>query len=161
MFAVALWSESRRRLVLARDRLGIKPPYIHRRGPDLYFGSELKAILGNPEVERNLDLAGLNRYLSLNCVPGPNRLVEGIRKLPPGHWLEWRDGEVSCALYWRLEMRSQAHWTLDSAKEELDRLLRESVREHLIRTCRWGYGLAEVWTPRRSCTTPPRRAHRA
>jgi len=132
MFAVALWSESRRRLVLARDRLGIKPLYIHRRGPDLYFGSELKAILGNPEVERNLDLAGLNHYLSLNYVPGPNTLVEGIRKLPPGHWLEWRDGEVSWAPYWRLEMQPQAHWTLDSAKEELDRLLRESVREHLI-----------------------------
>ena len=132
MFAIALWSESRRRLVLARDRLGIKPLYIHRRGPDLYFGSELKAILGNPEVERNLDLAALDHYLSLNYVPGPNTLVEGIRKLPPGHWLEWRDGEVSSAPYWRLEMRPQAHWTLDSAKEELDRLLRESIREHLL-----------------------------
>lgn len=132
MFAVALWSESRRRLVLARDRLGIKPLYIHRRGPDLYFGSELKAILGNPEVERNLDLAGLNHYLSLNYVPSPNTLIQGIHKLPPGHWLEWRDGEVSSSPYWRLEMRPQAHWTLDSAKEELDRLLRESVREHLV-----------------------------
>lgn len=132
MFAVALWSESRRRLVLARDRLGIKPLYIHQRGRDLYFGSELKAILGNPEVERNLDLVGLNHYLSLNYVPGPNTLVAGIRKLPPGQWLEWRDGEVATGAYWQLEMRPEPRWTLDSAKEELDRLLRESVREHLI-----------------------------
>ena len=111
MFAAALWSESRRRLVLVRDRLGIKPLYIHRRGPDLYFGSELKAILGNPEVERNLDLAGLNHYLSLNYVPGPNTLIQGIHKLPPGHWLEWRDGEVSSSPL--LAARDAATDTLD------------------------------------------------
>ncbi len=132
MFALALWSESERRLVLARGRLGIKPLYYCRRGEDLYFGSELKAILGHPEIERRLDLNGLNHYLSLNYVPCPDTLIEGIKKLPPGHWLEWRDGEITLQAYWRLEMRPQEHWTLDSAKEELDRLLRESVREHLI-----------------------------
>jgi len=132
MFAVALWSESHRRLVLARDRLGIKPLYIHQRGKELYFGSELKAILGNPEVERELDLEALNHYLSLNYVPGPRTLIEGVRKLPPGSWLEWRDGQISTGVYWRLELRPEPRWTLESAKEELDRLLRESVREHLI-----------------------------
>lgn len=132
MFAVALWIESERRLVLARDRLGIKPLYHCRRGQDIYFGSELKAILGNPEIERRLDLKGLNHYLSLNYVPCPDTLIEGIKKVPPGYWLEWRDGEVTSGAYWRLEMSPRAHWTLDSAKEELDRLLRESVREHLI-----------------------------
>ncbi len=132
MFAVALWTESEHRLVLARDRLGIKPLYQCRRGQDIYFGSELKAILGNPEIERKLDLNGLNHYLSLNYVPCPDTLIEGIKKVPPGHWLEWRDGDVTSGAYWRLEMRPRGDWTLDSAKEELDRLLRESVREHLI-----------------------------
>src|SRR5215471_9969637 len=71
MFAVALWTESRRRLVLARDRMGIKPLYYYRSGEDVYFGSELKAILEHPEVPRRLDRDSLNAYLSVNYVPGP------------------------------------------------------------------------------------------
>jgi asparagine synthase (glutamine-hydrolysing) len=132
MFGVALWSESKRRLVLARDRMGIKPLYFCRRGRDLYFGSELKAILAHPEIERRLNLTGLNYFLSLNYVPCPHTLVEGIEKLPPGNWLEWRDGQVRTGAYWRLEIRPQGQWTLDSAKEELDHLLKQSLREHLI-----------------------------
>ncbi len=131
MFAVAFWRESERRLVLARDRLGIKPLYIHRRGGEIYFGSELKAILRHPEVERRIDLEGLNYYLSLNYVPCPHTLVEGVRKLPPGRWLEWRDGAVRTEAYWRLNFDPRPR-SLDEAKEELDWLLRESVREHLV-----------------------------
>ncbi len=132
MFAIAVWAESKKRLVLARDRMGIKPLYIHRRGDDLYFGSELKAILVHPEVERRLNLAGLDCYLSLNYVPCPHTLVEGIEKLPPGHLLEWRDGRVRTKAYWRLELRPQPHWTLESAQEELDSLLKQAVAEHLV-----------------------------
>ncbi|MGD0043272.1 MAG: asparagine synthetase B, partial [Isosphaeraceae bacterium] len=102
MFAVALWSESRKRLVLARDRLGIKPLYYYRLGDDLLFGSELKAILVHPEVPRRLNLEGLAYYLSLNYVPCPHTLVEGVRKLPPGHWMEWRDGRLRSGAYWEL-----------------------------------------------------------
>ena len=132
MFAIALWTESQKRLVLARDRMGIKPLYIYRPGDDLYFGSELKAILVHPEVERRLNLKGLNYYLSLNYVPCPHTLVAGIEKLPPGHLLEWRDGKVHSKAYWQLALRVQPHWTLESAREELDSLLKQSVREHLI-----------------------------
>ncbi len=108
MFAVALWTESDRRLVLARDRMGIKPLYIARRGEDLYFGSELKAILIHPEIERTLCMAGLDCYLSLNYVPAPWTLVEGIEKLLPGHWLEWRRGAVRTECYWRLPVGAKA-----------------------------------------------------
>ena len=132
MFGVALWTESSRRLVLARDRIGIKPLYVARRGRDLYFGSELKAILIHPEIERHLSLAGLDCYLSLNYVPCPWTLVDEIEKLPPGHWLEWRDGEVRSEAYWTLPFVAPRERTLDSAKEELDHLLRESLREHLL-----------------------------
>ena len=69
MFAVALWTESSARLVLARDRMGIKPLYIARRGNELYFGSELKSIFVHPEISRELSLDGLDCYLALNYVP--------------------------------------------------------------------------------------------
>jgi asparagine synthase (glutamine-hydrolysing) len=132
MFAVALWTNSARRLVLARDRMGIKPLYFMRRGDDLFFGSELKAILIHPEIERRLNLHGLDCYLSLNYVPCPWTLVEGIEKLAPGRWLEWRDGKVSSEAYWRLPYRNPINWSVESAREELDGLLRQSIREHLI-----------------------------
>lgn len=132
MFAVALWTESRKRLVLARDRLGIKPLYIYHLNDDVLFGSELKAIFVHPEVERRLSMAGLNCFLSLNYVPCPWTLVEGIEKLPPGHLLEWRDGQVSTRRFWRLSFQEQTHWTLENAKDQLDFLLRESMREHMI-----------------------------
>jgi asparagine synthase (glutamine-hydrolysing) len=132
MFAVAIWNESNRRLILARDRMGIKPLYIARHGEDLLFGSELKAILVHPEIERRLSLAGLDCYLSLNYVPSPWTLVDGIEKLPPGCWLEWRDGQVCSESYWRLPFGVSRQWTLDSAQEELDSLLQQSTREHLL-----------------------------
>jgi asparagine synthase (glutamine-hydrolysing) len=132
MFAIALWTKSTKRLVLARDRMGIKPLYFARREDDLFFGSELKAILIHPEIERRLSLDGLDCYLSLNYVPCPWTLVEGIEKLPPGQWLEWRDGKVFSDSYWQLPSEVWHDWTLESAKEELDGLLRQSVREHLV-----------------------------
>jgi asparagine synthase (glutamine-hydrolysing) len=131
MFGVALWNQSGRRLVLARDRIGIKPLYIARRGEDLYFGSELKAILIHPEIERWLSLDGLDCYLSLNYVPAPWTLVEGIEKLLPGQWLEWRRGVIRTERYWRLPKGTNDAWTPEAAEAELDRLLKQSVREHL------------------------------
>src|SRR5271157_2716882 len=94
MFAAALWTESRKRLVLARDRMGIKPLYYYRSGSDVYFGSELKAILEHPTVARQLDLEALDTYLSVNYVPGARTLIAGIRKVGPGHFLEWRHGRI-------------------------------------------------------------------
>jgi len=132
MFAVALWTKSKKRIVLARDRMGIKPLYVMRQGEDLFFGSELKALFVHPEIERRLSLQGLDCYLSLNYVPCPWTLVEGIEKLPPGDWLEWNDGEISTGTYWRLPFGVNQSLTLESAKEELDALLQDAVREHLV-----------------------------
>ncbi|MBV9770187.1 MAG: asparagine synthase (glutamine-hydrolyzing) [Bryobacterales bacterium] len=131
MFAIAIWSESERRLVLARDRMGIKPLYIARRGDDLYFGSELKTILVHPEIERWLSPHGLDCYLSLNYVPAPWTLVDGIEKLLPGQWMVWHRGAICTERYWNLPHSREENWTEESAKAELDRLLKESVREHL------------------------------
>ena len=132
MFAVALWTESERRLVLARDRIGIKPLYVARRGEDLYFGSELKSIFIHPEIDRNLDLAALDCYLALNYVPGPRTLLHDVEKLRPGYWLEWRDGKIQSQAYWNLPLPSPRPMTLDDAAEELDSLLQLSLREHLL-----------------------------
>lgn len=132
MFAIALWTEPERRLVLARDRMGIKPLFLARNGEDLFFGSELKAIFVHPEIERRLSLEGLDCYLSLNYVPCPWTLVEGIKKLPPGQWLEWRDGRVSTSAYWNLPVPAPRERSVEDATAELDFLLRQSIREHLI-----------------------------
>jgi asparagine synthase (glutamine-hydrolysing) len=131
MFAIALWTESQKRLVLARDRVGIKPLYIARRGPDLYFGSELKAILAHPEIERRLNMQALDCYLSMNYVPGPWSMVEGIEKLEQGCWLEWREGTERRERYWTLPHSNVQKWSSEEAQQQLDTLLRDSVREHL------------------------------
>lgn len=132
MFAIALWDERRRRLVLARDRMGIKPLYIFHHGRDLYFGSEVKTILHHPEVGRRLDRNGLGYYLSLNWVPAPWTLVEGVEKLLPGELLEWENGSLRREKYWHLRFEPDSRITLEDARAELDRLLRLSLREHLI-----------------------------
>jgi asparagine synthase (glutamine-hydrolysing) len=132
MFAAALWTESCQRLVLTRDRMGIKPLYYARSGEDIYFGSELKAILAHPVIARRIDLEALGYYLSLNYVPGPRTLIEGIRKVPPGHFIEWQRGDFRMESWWRLPTPIPRRTSLTEAKTELDWLLRDSIREHLV-----------------------------
>jgi asparagine synthase (glutamine-hydrolysing) len=132
MFAVALWCNSRRRLVLGRDRLGIKPLYVVQRGDDLLFASELKGIFIHPEFEPRLSREGLDAYLSVNYVPSPWTLVDGVGKLPPGHWLEWRSGRVRREAYWQVPEMAPASISLEDAKSELHRLLDLSVSEHMM-----------------------------
>jgi asparagine synthase (glutamine-hydrolysing) len=132
MFAVALWRQSQKRLVLARDRMGIKPLYTTQFNGELYFGSELKAILVHQEIERNLSMAGLDCYLAVNYVPAPWTMVEGIEKLRPGQWAEWRDGKFSTASYWNIPVGTERSRSLEHAAAELDVLLKSSVEDHLV-----------------------------
>lgn len=132
MFAVALWKKTARRVILARDRMGIKPLYISRQGEDIYFGSELKTLFVHPEIPRTLSLEGLDCYLALNYVPSPWTLVESIEKLPPGHWLEWKNGDVKTASYWQLPFGVKPETKVEEAKEELDELLAIAVKDHLL-----------------------------
>jgi asparagine synthase (glutamine-hydrolysing) len=131
MFAIALWVQSERRLILARDRMGIKPLYYTHHDGEVFFGSELKCIFAHPEVPRNLCMAGLNCYLSLNYVPAPYTLVEGIRKLLPGEVMQWRNGSVSVRSYVQRK-HTTAPRSIGEATEELDDLLQKSVREQLV-----------------------------
>ncbi len=132
MFALALWVPSEKRLILARDRLGIKPLYICRSGVDIHFASEIKALLQHPALTRSINIDALNCFLCLNYVPAPYSAVDGIEKLPPGHFLEWINGKARWEAYWSPPTDAPVSWKLDDAKTKLDSLLRDSVREHLI-----------------------------
>jgi len=130
MFAIALWVQSEQRLILARDRMGIKPLYYCLQDGEIYFGSELKCIFAHRAVPRRLCLPGLNCYLSLNYVPGPYTLVEGIAKVMPGHVLEWQNGLCSIRSS-AVGASPEPPSSFDEARQELDRLLTQSVGEQL------------------------------
>ena len=132
MFAIGIWVQSERRLILARDRMGIKPLYYAEHDGELCFGSELKCIFAHPEIPRNLSMAGLNCYLSLNYVPAPYTLVEGITKLLPGNVLQWRNGNSNVHSYVQEETGASAPASIGAACEELDDLLQKSLREQLV-----------------------------
>ena len=132
MFGVGIWVESERRLFLARDRMGIKPLYYTLQKGDIYFGSELKCIFAHPKMPRRIDIDGLNCFLSLNWVPGPYTLVEGIKKLMPGSYLEWQNGLCTVQSYVPKPSALAAPATIEDACDELDHLLKQSVKEELV-----------------------------
>jgi asparagine synthase (glutamine-hydrolysing) len=123
-FAYALWDAPRRQLVLARDRIGIKPLYYVERPDRVLFGSEIKAILEHPDVPREVDVPSLYHYLGYEFVPGPATMFRGIRKLPPGSILVVRDGKADLQRYWELRFSDARH---DQAT--LERRIRDGVRE--------------------------------
>jgi asparagine synthase (glutamine-hydrolysing) len=131
MFAAAFWREHEDRLVIVRDRLGIKPLYYRIHRGNLHFASELKAIFEHPEIPRRLSHKALSYYLSLNYVPSPYTLVEGIEKLPAGSWMECRSGQIRTGTYWRNEL-AQQEIRLEEACAQLDGLLKESIAEQLV-----------------------------
>lgn len=133
MFAFALWDSRRRRLLLARDRVGIKSVYYTLSNNVFLFASEIKSLLADPGVERTFNFKALDRFLTHYYLPGEETLLAGIRKLLPGHYLSIEDGKITTQQYWDLDLnagRSTAGF--DEAVVELQSLLRESVRDHLI-----------------------------
>jgi asparagine synthase (glutamine-hydrolysing) len=132
MFAFALWDEPTRTLVLARDRLGIKPLYYAVLPDQIVFASELKALVEHPAVDRALDLTALSRYLAHEYVPAPHAILRSVRKLPAGHWLTYTEGRVKVEPYWDLAFRRRGTVTEAEALEELRATLDLSVRQHLI-----------------------------
>lgn len=133
MFAYAIWDAPRRKLVLARDRVGIKPLYYIQLRDRLVFASEIKSILAAPGIPREIDLEAINAYLTLQYVPAPDTALKGIRKLPPGHWLVWEDGAVRTHQYWDVVFDDDPPPIAESAAvERLRALLEESIALHKI-----------------------------
>jgi asparagine synthase (glutamine-hydrolysing) len=122
IFAFALYDRARRKLYLVRDPLGVKPLVYAARGSRLAFGSEAKAILASGLVDAELDEASLHLTMNLRYVPGERTLFRGIRRLPPGHVLEFEDGEP------RLSSYTSIDWTPDETLGEEDWL--EGIRAH-------------------------------
>jgi asparagine synthase (glutamine-hydrolysing) len=133
MFGYAIWDAPRRRLVLVRDRVGIKPLYYTQHGGRLVFGSEIKSILAVPGIPREIDPEALDAYLTLQYVPGPRTMLKGISKLPAGHWLIWQDGEVRVEQYWDVVFDDDPPpVSAKVAVEQLRGILEESVDLHRV-----------------------------
>jgi asparagine synthase (glutamine-hydrolysing) len=135
MFAFALWDGRERRLLLARDRLGIKPLLYAETSTGLFFGSEAKAILASGGVERRLDLSALEELFRFGFVMAPKSLAAGLRQLEPGHFLEYREGALSIRRYWNLSFPPKRDYERALHSEDwacsLREKLIESVRLHL------------------------------
>ncbi|MBI4721218.1 MAG: asparagine synthase (glutamine-hydrolyzing), partial [Chitinivibrionia bacterium] len=132
MFAFALWDARTRRLMIARDRIGIKPLYYADHRGTLYFGSEAKAVLVNEEFPREISPEGLHHCLSLNYVPAPFTLVEGLRQILPGEYLVCTEDGTETRTYWDLKFAvndslGEREW----ARAVADKL-RSCVESHLV-----------------------------
>jgi asparagine synthase (glutamine-hydrolysing) len=133
MFAFTLWDQRQRRLLLARDRVGIKPLYYVDTGRSIVFGSEIKALLADAEVKRRIDMPAIERFLTYYYLPGERTLLAGVRKLEPGHYLTVENGRIDCRRYWDLEFSvPPPSRTLADTAEALRELLSRTVREHMI-----------------------------
>ena len=140
MFAFGLYDRPRERLWLARDRLGIKPLYYYWDGKRFLFASEIKAILCDPDVTREIDMEALDLYLTLNYIPAPKTIYKNIWKLLPGHYLVVERGGLSDVEYWDVPLESDPvsvnsqgkEESMSRCKEELKALLEASVKRRLI-----------------------------
>ncbi len=132
MCALAVWDGRDQSVFIARDRLGKKPLFYHLRDGRLVFASELKAILEDPAVPRELNIGAVDDYLTYTCVPTDRSIFTGIEKLPPGHWMRWKNGRVSMTQYWDVDFRvdetvsDEQEWA-----ERVEAVLREAVRLRL------------------------------
>jgi asparagine synthase (glutamine-hydrolysing) len=132
MFGIALWDQSTRTLLLARDRAGQKPLHYTERGGRLYFASEIKSLLAAGAVEPSLDLAALDHYLAFLYTPRDRSIFQGVKKLPPGHVLRWRDGRSEIRRSWEIAADEPFEGSDDDAVEGLRRVLRDAVASHMV-----------------------------
>lgn len=132
MFAIALWDRRSRELILARDRFGEKPLYYTSNPNRILFGSELKSLLQSPDCPRDLAPDALRAYLAYGYVPSPWSIFAGVAKLPPGHWLRWRDGKAELQRYWRPGVAPKSTLPEGEAKEQLAELLDRAVTSRTV-----------------------------
>lgn len=133
MFAFAIWDTKRRRMFIARDRVGIKPLYYCQTREAFYFASELKAIIADPSVPREIYAPAIHQFLSFFYVPGEDTLIQSVKKLLPGHYLIVENGRITIEQYWDLQF-TEERWNkpFGETVEELRELLGATVRNHMI-----------------------------
>jgi asparagine synthase (glutamine-hydrolysing) len=131
MFAFAIWDARSRELLLARDRLGVKPLYyVHTEDGALYFASEIKALLASDVVRASLNLRAFPDYLANHGTNGVETLFEGVKRLPPGHTLIWKDGRIRIDRFWSLSFSPAA------IDQRPDRVLIDEYRERFRESVR-------------------------
>ena len=131
MFSIAIWDQANRRLVLARDRLGIKPLSYAATPTELIFGSEIRSILVSGRVPRSLDLSALDDYLDYGYVPAPKAILNEVRKLPPGHILTCQDGRLWLREYWEVPRNTDNNYDEDYCVGKLSEMLTLSIRRQM------------------------------
>jgi asparagine synthase (glutamine-hydrolysing) len=132
MFAFAIWDSRNRQLMLARDRLGVKP-LVYRREPGrIAFASELKSLLQIPDMPRELDATSVDHYLALQYIPHPRTIFRGIHKLPPAHYAIWQDGSLALYRYWELNYNREIAKTEAEYCEQLRATLTEATKLRMI-----------------------------
>jgi asparagine synthase (glutamine-hydrolysing) len=161
MFAFALWDMKQRRLVLTRDRVGIKPLYYTVHNGQLLFASEIKALLTERDVPRRIDFDALQAYLRVRYVPAPKTMFQGIYKLLPGHQMVIQQGQIRTEQYWDLTF-SDEPLSERQCLDELEKLFTEVCQQHLMSDVPFGVFLsggldssAVVATMRRLLKTDP------
>ncbi|MGJ6964061.1 asparagine synthase (glutamine-hydrolyzing) [Streptosporangium sp. G11] len=132
MFAFAVWDRDRKRLVLARDRVGKKPLYWWSDHTSIRFGSELKSLAQDPGMRRDLDPVALHHYLTYRYVPAPGSIYQGVHKLPPGHVLVWERGRITVHRYWRLDRTPRVVTDERQEEERLRELILEATRVRMV-----------------------------
>ena len=134
MFAFAIWDARRHELLLARDHLGQKPLFIYRDNEKLVFGSELKAVLAHPGIDRSIDPAAIEDYLTFGFIPGQRSIFGRVTKLPAAHRLRisLSEFQTSAKRYWQLSFDHEARSSVDDWKQRIDAALLKSVKAHLI-----------------------------
>jgi asparagine synthase (glutamine-hydrolysing) len=133
MFAFAIWDAREKTLFVARDRVGIKPLYYYWNDSCLVFGSDIKAILHDPTVNRDMNYKAIDRFFTYFYMPGNETLFKHIKKLPPGHYLLWKNANLTAVEYWDFDFSKIGNaLSFDEAKWELEELLKESVKLHMI-----------------------------
>ncbi len=133
MFAFAIWDSKEKALLLARDRVGIKPLYYHVTDKALVFGSEIKAVLADPSIPVEMAPDMIDRFLTFLYLPGRETLFKGIQKLAPGHYLLVKNGQSAIRQYWDLDFAKSYSGRNDEQTEaDLLGLLRETVNLHMI-----------------------------
>src|SRR5207253_2542197 len=115
-----------------RDRVGKKPLLYAKVGGDLIFGSEFSALLLHPLISREVEPEAIDAYLSFMCVPAPLTAFKQIRKLEPGHWLRWRNGEIEVQRYWQPNFSKKVELSEAQTGERALELLRDAFRVRLM-----------------------------
>ncbi len=133
MFAYGLYDANRKRLLLVRDRIGIKPLYYTYKNGRLLFASEIKAILEDPQVERRVNFQAMYDYLGFEFVPAPQTMFEGIHKLPAGHFLVLENQDIRLQQYWDLQFHpGENKLSFGEAVEKMREHLDYAVASHLV-----------------------------